>query len=217
MVSVPGVDDRGGSVDLYDVDGSSGRDHQRFVVGAGRPFVAVDTDPAAQARQKQTLTTEELENLQAAARSEGERNSQARAADALERSVAALTISIRAALDTSHAEVELVRDEAARPAGLEIEQPLKGEDAKLYSFLGRLTDTGMQDARDDRYVAAFKIDTVYRRYDKTPMAQRQAFHVAYIARAVSVGRFTLPAASVEDMYAPAVRARTAMGDVTVNP
>jgi len=103
------------------------------------------------------------------------------------------------------------------PAGLEIEQPLKGEDAKLYSFLGRLTDTGMQDARDDRYVAAFKIDTVYRRYDKTPMAQRQAFHVAYIARAVSVGRFTLPAASVEDMYAPAVRARTAMGDVTVNP
>jgi len=72
--------------------------------------------PAAQARQKQTLTTEELENLQAAARSEGEKNSQARAADALERSVAALTISIRAALDTSHAEVELVRDEAARLA-----------------------------------------------------------------------------------------------------
>ena len=72
--------------------------------------------PAAQARQKQTLTTEELENLQAAARSEGEKNSQARAADALERSVAALTISIRAALDTSHAEIEAVRDEAARLA-----------------------------------------------------------------------------------------------------
>jgi flagellar assembly protein FliH len=72
--------------------------------------------PAAQARQKQTLTTEELENLQASARSEGEKNSQARATDALERSVAALTISIRAALDTSHAEIELVRDEAARLA-----------------------------------------------------------------------------------------------------
>jgi len=47
------------------------------------------------------------------------------------------------------------------------------------------------------------------------MEKRQAFKVAYIARAVSVGHFTLPAASVEDMYAPAVRARTAMGEVSV--
>src|SRR3954466_2332676 len=72
--------------------------------------------PAARARQKQTLTNAELENLQAAARSEGENNSQARAAEALERTIAALTISVRAALDTSHAEVEALRDEAARLA-----------------------------------------------------------------------------------------------------
>jgi uncharacterized protein YfaS (alpha-2-macroglobulin family) len=101
------------------------------------------------------------------------------------------------------------------PAGLEIEQPLKGDDAKAYSFLGTLSDADMQDARDDRYVAAFSIDTVPHKFDKTPMEQRQAFHVAYIARAVSAGHFTLPAASVEDMYAPAVRARTAMGEVNI--
>ncbi len=102
------------------------------------------------------------------------------------------------------------------PAGLEIEQPLKGADAKAYSFLGSLTDANMQDARDDRYVAAFTIDTIYRSYERETMEKRRAFHVAYIARAVSVGRFVLPAASVEDMYAPAVRARTAMGEVTIN-
>jgi flagellar assembly protein FliH len=60
--------------------------------------------PAAHARQKQTLSNEELENLQA------------RATEALERTIAALTISLRAALDNSHAEIEMVRDEAARVA-----------------------------------------------------------------------------------------------------
>jgi flagellar assembly protein FliH len=72
--------------------------------------------PAARARQKQTLTNEELDRLQATARSEGEDNAQARAAEALERTIAALTISVRAALDTSHAEIEALRDEAARLA-----------------------------------------------------------------------------------------------------
>ena len=102
------------------------------------------------------------------------------------------------------------------PAGLEIEQPLKVEDAKAYKFLDALTETGMQDARDDRYVGSFAIDTVYHRYDKTDMDKRRAFHVAYIARAVSVGKFAMPAAVVEDMYAPAVRARTAMGQVSIS-
>jgi flagellar assembly protein FliH len=72
--------------------------------------------PAAHARQKQTLSNEELENLQANARSDGENNAQARATEALERTIAALTISLRAALDNSHAEIEMVRDEAARVA-----------------------------------------------------------------------------------------------------
>ena len=72
--------------------------------------------PAAHARQKQTLTNEELERMQANARAEGESNSQARTNQSLERAVAALTVSVRAALDTSHAEVEALRDEAARVA-----------------------------------------------------------------------------------------------------
>jgi flagellar assembly protein FliH len=72
--------------------------------------------PAAHARQKRTITTEELENLQTAARIEGENNAQVRAAEALERIIAALAISVRAALDTSHTEIELLRDEASRLA-----------------------------------------------------------------------------------------------------
>jgi flagellar assembly protein FliH len=72
--------------------------------------------PAARARQKQTLTVEELDNLQTLARLEGENNALARTAEALEGSIAALTISLRAALDTSHAEIEALRAEAARLA-----------------------------------------------------------------------------------------------------
>jgi flagellar assembly protein FliH len=72
--------------------------------------------PAAHARQKQTLTNEELDRIQADARSQGENNSQARTNQALERSIAALTIAVRAALDTSHAEIETLRDEAAKVA-----------------------------------------------------------------------------------------------------
>jgi flagellar assembly protein FliH len=68
--------------------------------------------PAARARQKQTMTVEELESLLAAARSEGENSAQAR----LDRTIAALTISLRAMLDTSHAEIEALRDDAARLA-----------------------------------------------------------------------------------------------------
>jgi flagellar assembly protein FliH len=70
----------------------------------------------ARARQKQTLTLEELERIQAEARAAGADNAGTRATEALDRSIAALTISIRAALDTSHAEIETVRDEAARLA-----------------------------------------------------------------------------------------------------
>jgi len=81
-----------------------------FAGGEDRPT------ESARARQKKTLTTEELENLQALARSEGENNSQARAIETLERTIAALTISVRAALETSHAEIEVVRDDAAKLA-----------------------------------------------------------------------------------------------------
>lgn len=81
-----------------------------FTGGEARPT------PAARARQKQTLTTEELEGLQASARSEGENNAGVRATEALDRTIAALTIAIRAALDNSHAQVEALRAEAAELA-----------------------------------------------------------------------------------------------------
>ena len=64
---------------------------------------------AARGRQKKTLTAEELERLQAEARAAGADNANARAAEALELpSIASPSPS--AALDTSHAEVEAVRN-----------------------------------------------------------------------------------------------------------
>jgi uncharacterized protein YfaS (alpha-2-macroglobulin family) len=101
------------------------------------------------------------------------------------------------------------------PAGLEIEQPLKGDDAKAYPFVGALTDANMQGARDDRYVAAFNIGERYRPTNRKGPEPTPAFHVAYIARAVSAGHFALPAAWAEDMYAPAIRARTSMSELNI--
>ena len=72
--------------------------------------------PAARARQRRTVTTEEIEGLCAAARAEGESAAAVRAAEAVGRNVAALTIALRAALDTSHAEIETLRGETARLA-----------------------------------------------------------------------------------------------------
>ena len=100
------------------------------------------------------------------------------------------------------------------PAGLEIELPLSGDDAKPYPFLGTLTPTAMSDARDDRYVASFNIGWPPDSYFNHKVAQPN-FRVAYIARAVTPGSFVLPAAMAEDMYAPAVHARTAMGKVVI--
>jgi flagellar assembly protein FliH len=71
---------------------------------------------AAQARRKQTLTTEEIESLSARARDEGAASAQVRASEEINRTVAALVISLRAALDQSHAEVEQIRAEATELA-----------------------------------------------------------------------------------------------------
>jgi hypothetical protein len=100
------------------------------------------------------------------------------------------------------------------PAGLEIEQALNPEDGKLYPFLGKLTETSMADKRDDRFVAAFHLGSNYRPRGQTVEPQPQ-FHIAYVARAVTVGRFVLPAAMVEDMYAPAITGRTSVGTLSV--
>ena len=57
--------------------------------------------------------------------------------------------------------------------------------------------------RDDRYVASANL--------------RGQFRYAYIARAVTPGRYTMPAAQVEDMYRPGVMARTDTGTVVIAP
>jgi flagellar assembly protein FliH len=67
----------------------------------------------AERRQKKTLTVEEIETLAAAARAEGRNDAAAIQAEATERTIAALTIAVRAAADRIHAEIETVRAEAA--------------------------------------------------------------------------------------------------------
>jgi flagellar assembly protein FliH len=68
--------------------------------------------PTARARQKQTLTTEELEVLKTLARLEGENSASARLAAAVE----SLAVQVRVTLDESHALVEAMRAEAAEIA-----------------------------------------------------------------------------------------------------
>jgi uncharacterized protein YfaS (alpha-2-macroglobulin family) len=101
------------------------------------------------------------------------------------------------------------------PAGLEIETLLGPEDGAgatsydgsirngPFSWIGSISYTQVQESRDDRYVASANL--------------RGAFRYAYIARAVSPGRYTMPAAQVEDMYRPGVMARTSTGTIRIAP
>lgn len=103
------------------------------------------------------------------------------------------------------------------PAGLEIEMPVAGDDAKAYPWLQTLSDVNLEDAHDDRFVAAFNIGSQYQDKPdpKKPPPPPPSFRLAYIVRAVTQGTFVFPAGVVEDMYSPAVHARTTMGTVTV--
>jgi len=100
------------------------------------------------------------------------------------------------------------------PAGLEIETLLGPQDGASsnrdgvvrggpFSWIGNITYTQVSEARDDRYVASANL--------------RGAYRYAYIARAVSPGRYTMPAAQVEDMYRPGVMARTSTGTINIAP
>ncbi|MFZ5668506.1 MAG: alpha-2-macroglobulin family protein [Pseudomonadota bacterium] len=100
----------------------------------------------------------------------------------------------------------LVVDDAL-PAGWEIETVLSPEDAKdgPFRFLGTLTGADVQEARDDRFIAA------------VDLPGSQPFAMAYVARAVTPGDFFLPAPEVRDMYRPAVNARGSAGRTTIAP
>lgn len=82
------------------------------------------------------------------------------------------------------------------PAGLEIENPnISGIDATdSLKWLKDKSKTIHNAYRNDRFESALHIDT------------NNSFRVAYIARAVSVGKFMLAPAKIEDMYQPRYRA-----------
>lgn len=101
------------------------------------------------------------------------------------------------------------------PAGLEIETVLRPEDGANgptwdgttrngpFAWVGSITYANIAEARDDRFVASSDL--------------RGSYRYAYIARAVSPGRYTMPAAQVEDMYRPGVMARTSTGVINIAP
>ena len=68
---------------------------------------------AARARQKKTLTIEEIETMRADAQAEGAQAATVRAAENIERIAAMLVTALKAALDKSHDEIEILRAEAA--------------------------------------------------------------------------------------------------------
>lgn len=94
------------------------------------------------------------------------------------------------------------------PAGFEIEALLRPEDAGergAYAWLGELASTRIAEARDDRFLAAIDIQG------------SDAVRVAYLVRAVTPGRFTLPGAVAEDMYDPETFARSEAGEAVIRP
>lgn len=90
------------------------------------------------------------------------------------------------------------------PAGFEIDNPnlIAGGQIAALDWLDT-AEAEHAEFRQDRFLAA--VD----RTDSFP------FRLAYVVRAVSPGRFHHPAASVEDMYRPDFRARSATGRVVV--
>ncbi|MGN6771444.1 MAG: alpha-2-macroglobulin family protein [Rhizobiaceae bacterium] len=92
------------------------------------------------------------------------------------------------------------------PAGFEIDNPSLVGSAQLSNFdwLGS-TEVAHTEFRDDRFVAAFNRSG----------SDAHEMTLAYVVRAVTPGVYTLPAASVEDMYRPQLSARTATGRMEV--
>ncbi|MBV1865550.1 MAG: alpha-2-macroglobulin family protein [Rhodobacteraceae bacterium] len=92
------------------------------------------------------------------------------------------------------------------PAGFEIDNPnlIRGGETSALEWLETYTDVEHSEFRTDRFLTAVN------------WSGTDALTLAYIVRAVTNGRFHHPAASVEDMYRPEFRARTAAGLVEVS-
>ena len=90
------------------------------------------------------------------------------------------------------------------PAGLEIDNPnlLRAGDVGALDWLDPVS-AEHSEFRSDRFLAA------------VDWRSDEPFRLAYAVRAVSPGIYHHPAASVEDMYRPQYRARTATGRMQV--
>ncbi|MBP9183449.1 MAG: alpha-2-macroglobulin family protein [Fuscovulum sp.] len=91
------------------------------------------------------------------------------------------------------------------PAGFEIDNPnlmTAGAVANI-DWLDALVDVTHSEFRQDRFVTA------------VDWSSSNSFRLAYVVRAISPGTFHHPAASVEDMYRPDLRARSDVGTVTI--
>ncbi|MBB4266814.1 alpha-2-macroglobulin family protein [Roseospira visakhapatnamensis] len=94
------------------------------------------------------------------------------------------------------------------PAGLVLENAAVGDGRSTagMDWLPELTPTEHAEIRDDRFVASVSLSR-----------ERPAFTIAYLARAVTPGVFTLPGVFVESMYRPDLRARARAGQMIVAP
>jgi uncharacterized protein YfaS (alpha-2-macroglobulin family) len=94
------------------------------------------------------------------------------------------------------------------PAGLEVESVRLTHARSLggRAWLGDLSDTLYSDALDDRYVAALDLEP-----------EARGFRLAYLARAVTPGRYRWAPPEVEDMYRPRFRGRGESGWLSVAP
>jgi uncharacterized protein YfaS (alpha-2-macroglobulin family) len=118
-----------------------------------------------------------------------------------ERLVVLLTVSA----DRQRAARLLIQDPL--PAGLEIDNPhlLRSADVAGLPWLNLVTEPAHVAFGADRFVAAVDRE----RRDPT------RFQLAYLVRAISPGTFAHPAALVEAMYQPSLRARTDTGTLSI--
>jgi uncharacterized protein YfaS (alpha-2-macroglobulin family) len=93
------------------------------------------------------------------------------------------------------------------PAGFEIDNPnlIRAGDIAGIEWLGLVEAPAHKEFRAERFAAAIERS----KGDST------TFQIAYLVRAVSPGVFAHPAATVQDMYRPSLRARTGSGTVVV--
>lgn len=95
------------------------------------------------------------------------------------------------------------------PAGLEIENPdlFDGGQVDALSWIKGDVQAAHSEFHDDRFAAAFNRDG----------KAKATFALAYIVRAVTPGHYTLPAATIEDMYRPQRFGRSSFGTLDVLP